>query len=74
MGYPSLTPLYGLGSYGRITGAPIVSTPRATFGSSQRIYAYLKYTKGIDYTLNYFNNIAFGPYRINNSRTGLVYK
>jgi hypothetical protein len=41
-GYPALTPAYGLGSYGRIGPALIISSPRTRIGSQGRIYAYYK--------------------------------
>lgn len=74
MPYPYLNPLPGLGSYSRVVGANVVSTPRATFGSAGRIYNFLNQTKGRDFALNYFNRISFGPYRINNRGTGLILK
>jgi hypothetical protein len=41
-GYPSLTPMYGLGSYGRSGAATVISSPRTRIGSIGRIYAYYK--------------------------------
>jgi hypothetical protein len=41
-GYPSLTPAYGLGSYGRTGAALTISSPRTRIGSQGRIYAYYK--------------------------------
>lgn len=41
-GYPSLTPAYGLGSYGRTGIALTISSPRTRIGSQGRIYAYYK--------------------------------
>lgn len=38
--YPSLTPAYGLGSYGRIGPSILISSPRTKVGSQGRIYAY----------------------------------
>jgi hypothetical protein len=38
--YPSLTPTYGLGSYGRTGTALLVSSPRNKIGSQGRIYGY----------------------------------
>jgi len=38
--YPSLTPTYGLGSYGRTGTALLISSPRNKIGSQGRIYAY----------------------------------
>jgi hypothetical protein len=40
--YPSLTPTYGLGSYGRTGAAILISSPRTKIGSQGRIYAYQK--------------------------------
>ena len=42
MTYPSLTPAYGLGSYGRIGSALLISSPRNRIGSQGRIYAWMK--------------------------------
>ena len=41
-GFPSLTPSYGLGSYGRTGAALTISSPRTKIGSQGRIYAYYK--------------------------------
>jgi hypothetical protein len=40
--YPSLTPAYGLGSYGRTGAALLISSPRTKVGSQGRIYAFEK--------------------------------
>jgi hypothetical protein len=40
--YPSLTPYYGLGSYGRTGAAVLISSPRNKIGSQGRIYAWMK--------------------------------
>jgi hypothetical protein len=40
--YPSLTPAYGLGSYGRTGAAILISSPRTKVGSQGRIYAFEK--------------------------------
>jgi hypothetical protein len=42
MPYPSLTPAYGLGSYGRTGPALLISSPRTKIGSQGRIYSYYK--------------------------------
>jgi hypothetical protein len=41
-GFPSLTPAYGLGSYGRTGAALAISSPRNKIGSQGRIYGYYK--------------------------------
>ncbi len=41
-GYPSLTPMYGLGSYARTGAATVISNPRNRIGSQIRIYNYYK--------------------------------
>lgn len=41
-GFPSLTPAYGLNSYGRTGVALTISSPRTKLGSQGRIYAYEK--------------------------------
>ena len=40
--YPSLTPYYGLGSYGRTGAAILISSPRNKIGSQGRIYTWMK--------------------------------
>ena len=42
MTWPSLTPTYGLGSYGRTGPAVLISSPRTKNGSQGRIYAWMK--------------------------------
>ena len=42
MTYPSLTPAYGLGSYGRTGAAIAIGAPRNKIGSQNRIYSYWK--------------------------------
>jgi hypothetical protein len=42
MTWPSLTPTYGLGSYGRTGMAILISSPRTKNGSQGRIYAWMK--------------------------------
>jgi hypothetical protein len=42
MTWPSLTPTYGLGSYGRTGMAILISSPRTRNGSQGRIYAWMK--------------------------------
>ena len=60
MTYPSLTPTYGLGSYGRTGPAILISSPRTKNGSQGRIYAWMKnHGQGqqyIDFLIN-----AIGP-------------
>ena len=38
VGYPSLVPMYGLGSYGRTAAAVLISGSRTTIGNQGRIY------------------------------------
>jgi hypothetical protein len=40
--YPSLTPTSGLGSYGRIGAAILISQPRNSIGSQGRIYGWYR--------------------------------
>ena len=42
MTFPSLTPTYGLGSYGRTGMAILIGGPRTKNGSQGRIYAWFK--------------------------------
>lgn len=64
----SLTPLYGLGSYGRIVGATAISCPRSRIGSSGRVYDYLKKRIGQQGALAYFQRATFGPFIIRDRR------
>lgn len=73
MPYPSLTPAYGLGSYGRIVGSTAISSPRSGLGSAVRIYNALKRKKGQQYALDYFKNAIYGPYVVNKAGTALVW-
>jgi hypothetical protein len=64
MPYPSLTPTYGLGSYGRTKAAVLISSPRNKIGSQGRIYAYEKqHGRGQQY-IDFLCNILgpSGPY------------
>ena len=70
--YPSLTPMYGLGSRSRVVGAIAISSPRTKNGSAGRIYAYLKNRIGATEALNYIQQATFGPFVIQNGR--LVYQ
>lgn len=40
--WPSMTPMSGLGSYGRTRGAVLISSPRNSMGSQGRVYAFEK--------------------------------
>ena len=67
--YPSLTPMYGLGSAGRVVGAIGISSPRTKNGSAGRVYAYLKRNIGTSAALAYMRNYTgLGPYTIQNGR------
>ena len=60
MTYPSLTPTYGLGSYGRTGPAILISSPRTKNGSQGRIYAWMKnHGQGQQYIQFLIN--ALGP-------------
>jgi hypothetical protein len=58
--YPSLTPSYGLGSYGRIGPALLISSPRTKIGSQGRIYAYYKSQGQGQQYIDFLKN-AIGP-------------
>ena len=70
-GYPSLTPMYGLGSGARQIGATALSCPRTRIGAAGRIYAYMKKEKGAYYAMDYFQKAIFGPYIVKGGK--LVY-
>ena len=61
VGYPALTPAYGLGSYGRTRGAILISSPRTKIGSAGRVYAFMK-SQGLGG--QYIQTLLFsiGPY------------
>jgi len=58
-GFPSLTPAYGLGSYGRTGAALTISSPRTKIGSQGRIYAYYK-QRGLGYQYEQYLINALG--------------
>ena len=60
VGYPVLTPAYGLGSYGRTGAAILISSPRTKIGSQGRIYAYMK-NKGLGQQYVRFLINSIGP-------------
>jgi len=67
--YPSLTPMYGLGSGNRVIGAIGISSPRTKNGSAGRVYAYLKRTLGSYQATEIMHNYTgLGPYVIQNNR------
>ena len=70
--YPSLTPMYGLGSSNRTVGAIGISSPRSKNGSAGRVYSYLKRTVGSFQALAIMRDYTgLGPYSIQNGK--LVY-
>jgi hypothetical protein len=65
MTWPSLTPSYGLGSYGRTGPALLISSPRTKNGSQGRIYAWMKnHGQGQQYIWFLINALGKGP-RVN---------
>ena len=70
--YPSLTPMYGLGSGNRVIGSIGISSPRTKNGSAGRVYAYLKRTVGSFRAIQIMRDYSgLGPFTILNGR--LVY-
>ena len=70
--YPSLTPMYGLGSGSRVIGAIGISSPRTKNGSAGRVYANVKRAIGPTAALEYMHSYTgLGPYSIQNGK--LVY-
>ena len=70
--YPSLTPMYGLGSSGRVIGSIGISSPRTKNGSAGRIYANAKRAIGPTAALAYMHAYTgLGPYSIQHGK--LVY-
>ena len=61
-GFPSLTPAYGLGSYGRTAGGLLISSPRTKNGSQGRIYAFMKsHGQGPQYIQFLVNSLPRNP-------------
>ena len=70
--YPSLTPMYGLGSGSRVIGAIGISSPRTKNGSAGRVYANVKRAIGPTAAIEYMRAYTgLGPYSIQNGK--LVY-
>ena len=70
--YPSLTPMYGLGSGNRVIGSIGISSPRTKNGSAGRVYANVKRAIGSDAALQYMRAYTgLGPYIIKDGK--LVY-
>jgi hypothetical protein len=65
----SLTPMYGLGSYGRVIGSVAISQPRNSKASTQRIYGYWKQQVGSYQALRDIQTSVFGKARILNGKT-----
>jgi len=60
--YPSLTPAYGLGSYGRTGAALLISSPRTKIGSQGRIYGFMKQRgQGPEYIAFLIRALGRGP-------------
>lgn len=67
--FPSLTPMYGLGSGSRTIGAITLGSPRTKIGSANRIYNYLSKTQGASYALKYMRDVSgLGPFIIQNGK------
>lgn len=65
MGFPSLTPSYGLGSYSRTGPALLISSPRTKNGSQGRIYAYMKSIGQGQQYINFLINVIGNQPRVN---------
>lgn len=65
----SLTPMYGLGSYGRVIGSVAISQPRNSKASTQRIYGFWKNQVGSYEALRYIQTSVFGNARIVNGKS-----
>lgn len=62
-GFPSLTPMYGLGSYGRTGAAVLISSPRCKIGTQGRIYGWMqRNNRGPQYIQFLINSLGRGPY------------
>lgn len=66
--FPSLTPMYGLGSGARTIGSTAISSPRSKNGSAGRVYAFIKNHQGQQAAVAYFQSAIFGPYVIRNGK------
>jgi hypothetical protein len=66
MTYPSLTPLYGLGSYGRTGASILIGAPRCKIGTQGRIYSWMRlHGQGPQYIQFLINTLGNQP-RLNN--------
>lgn len=64
MPFPSLTPMYGLGSGARTGAAILISCPRTRIGSQGRIYAYMKHIgRGYQYEQELIQALGMPGYR-----------
>jgi len=60
-GYPALTPVYGLGSYGRTGTSITISSPRTRLGSQSRIFSYYNSRgQGQEYIQYLINALGLG--------------
>ena len=72
--FPTSGQSWGQSAQSRVIGASVVSSGTSnSAGSANRVYSYLKNTKGIPFAINYFKQSTFGPYTINKSGTGLIW-
>jgi hypothetical protein len=70
--FPVLTPVYGLGSYGRTGASTIIGTPRSKLGSQKRIYSHMKTNgKGYEYE-EYLFKVIYGIPRPANDVVPLI--
>ena len=60
MTWPSLTPLYSLGSYGKTGPAILIGSRNSKIGTQGRIYAYMK-NRGQGYQYIQFLLKVIGP-------------
>jgi hypothetical protein len=67
----NLTPMYGLGSQGRVFGSIAISSPRTKIGSVNRVYGYIKKTQGAYVAIREIEKSVYGPYQVYKGR--LIY-
>jgi hypothetical protein len=72
--YPVTGQSWGQSAQSRIIGAGAVAAgTSASAGSANRIYSYLRRTRGNDFAIGYFQKATFGPYRLNKTQTALIW-
>jgi hypothetical protein len=72
--FPTSGQSWGQSPQSRVIGANVIcSGTSSSAGSANRVYSFLKKTKGNQYAVDFFKNATFGPYSLNKAGTALVW-